>query len=326
MKKVALILGVATMLFGAEHKYELMPMMGYGYSNGSKVQDGSRLHDQQFFSLRLARNLNDFFDQIELGIDYAPKTKFKSINGVPVGYKTNVARYYLDFVKDMNIIGDLDLYWLVGAGYQNLSKEAYGVDSSMFVQAGVGLKYALNDAVAIKLEVRDALADRSNNAILTGLGFSMALGGDKAKRASEPIIEQKPAQITEPKAEPKPALEQKPEPKYEKVIKLQVNFDFDSDQIPASFQAKISEVASIMVQNPEYSVLLEGHTDWTGSEEYNQNLSLRRANAVASELQRLGVPAQKISASGFGELRPVADNSTKDGRAQNRRVEAKFSK
>jgi OOP family OmpA-OmpF porin len=66
--------------------------------------------------------------------------------------------------------------------------------------------------------------------------------------------------------------------------------------------------------------VVEGHTDSTGADAYNQALSERRANAVLKYLVDAGVPAARLSARGFGESEPVADNDTAEGRAQNRRV------
>ena len=89
---------------------------------------------------------------------------------------------------------------------------------------------------------------------------------------------------------------------------------------------EIKTVANFMGENPDYSVILEGHTDSTGSAAYNQKLSERRAAAVAGALQNFGVDAGKISSVGYGESQPIATNATKEGRAQNRRVDAKFRK
>jgi outer membrane protein OmpA-like peptidoglycan-associated protein len=66
--------------------------------------------------------------------------------------------------------------------------------------------------------------------------------------------------------------------------------------------------------------VVEGHTDSTGADAYNQALSERRANSVLRYLVDAGVPASRLSAQGFGESQPVADNDTAEGRAQNRRV------
>jgi OOP family OmpA-OmpF porin len=68
-------------------------------------------------------------------------------------------------------------------------------------------------------------------------------------------------------------------------------------------------------------VEVAGHTDSTGSETYNQGLSERRANSVKDYLTSQGVTATRLSAKGYGEAQPVASNDTKEGRAENRRVE-----
>jgi outer membrane protein OmpA-like peptidoglycan-associated protein len=69
------------------------------------------------------------------------------------------------------------------------------------------------------------------------------------------------------------------------------------------------------------NVIVEGHTDSTGSDAYNQALSQRRADAVLNYLVRKGVPANRLTARGFGKSSPVASNDTREGRALNRRVE-----
>jgi outer membrane protein OmpA-like peptidoglycan-associated protein len=85
---------------------------------------------------------------------------------------------------------------------------------------------------------------------------------------------------------------------------------------------KLSEVAAALSSGKGNSkVVVEGHTDSTGSAEVNQELSLERATAVRDELVAQGVRSDRISVEGFGETRPVADNSSQAGRANNRRVE-----
>ena len=81
-----------------------------------------------------------------------------------------------------------------------------------------------------------------------------------------------------------------------------------------------------MKQNIGYSVVLEGHTDSKGSDAYNQTLSDKRAKAVAKALSDLGIPNAKITTEAYGESKPVATNDTDVGRAENRRVDAKFTK
>ena len=68
-------------------------------------------------------------------------------------------------------------------------------------------------------------------------------------------------------------------------------------------------------------IVAVGHTDWIGTDKYNQKLSERRANAVKAYLVSKGVPAEKIFTEGKGKKQPIASNKTREGRAKNRRVE-----
>ena len=111
-----------------------------------------------------------------------------------------------------------------------------------------------------------------------------------------------------------------------KVIHLHVTFGTNKANIPEKYMMQIRKVADFMSINKNYNVVLEGNTDSRGSENYNMKLSFMRANAVANALETLGVDASRITAKGLGELNPIATNKTKEGRAQNRRVDARFLK
>ena len=100
-----------------------------------------------------------------------------------------------------------------------------------------------------------------------------------------------------------------------------VNFDFDSDNLTYESQAKLDEAVATLNANSLVNVQVVGHTDSRGSESYNQGLSERRAASVADYLTNNGVSGSRLSSAGMGESQPVADNSTEDGRYQNRRVE-----
>ena len=107
----------------------------------------------------------------------------------------------------------------------------------------------------------------------------------------------------------------------QKIVLRGVNFDFDKSTIRPDAGAILQEAARILREEPDVDVAVDGHTDARGTDEYNQRLSERRAQAVADYLARLGVAASRLRPEGFGESRPVADNDTEEGRAQNRRVE-----
>ncbi len=106
-------------------------------------------------------------------------------------------------------------------------------------------------------------------------------------------------------------------------VELDVKFDFDKSVVKEGSQADIKSLADFMKQYPQTTTTVEGHTDSIGTDAYNQGLSERRANAVRDVLvNQHGIDSSRVSSVGYGESRPVADNTTDSGRAVNRRVEA----
>jgi len=109
-------------------------------------------------------------------------------------------------------------------------------------------------------------------------------------------------------------------------IKLHLTFDTNKADVKADFAEQIAKVAAFMQQYPDTNVVIEGHTDSMGAASYNQALSQKRAKAVADSLVKdHNVSASRVSSKGYGESKPVADNGTREGRKQNRRVVAQIS-
>lgn len=104
-----------------------------------------------------------------------------------------------------------------------------------------------------------------------------------------------------------------------------LTFDFNRDSVKSQFVPTLQNVAGVLSQYPQTTVDVYGHADSVGTDSYNQDLSERRAMNVASVLMAGGVIRQRVVATGFGESRPIASNSTDDGRARNRRVEVYIS-
>jgi outer membrane protein OmpA-like peptidoglycan-associated protein len=100
-----------------------------------------------------------------------------------------------------------------------------------------------------------------------------------------------------------------------------ITFATDQDQVMPAFYPTLNAVSTVLRKYNQTLIDVYGHTDSTGSDSYNQGLSQRRASSVANYLVQGGVSPQRIVATGFGESRPIADNSSEAGRAQNRRVE-----
>jgi len=109
--------------------------------------------------------------------------------------------------------------------------------------------------------------------------------------------------------------------------RLQVQFDFDQATIKPNDYPVLERVAEILMDNPEALLTVEGHTDSIGDADYNMELSSRRAASVEGYLvENYGIDPARIETVGYGEERPIADNSTKEGRRENRRAMGVISK
>ena len=104
-----------------------------------------------------------------------------------------------------------------------------------------------------------------------------------------------------------------------------VLFGTDRADLKSSGLVNINKLAQFLSQNPDRKVIVEGYTDSTGTANYNQSLSERRAGSVRTALVKMGVDPARIVAQGYGKEYPVAENSSVSGRAMNRRVEVTIS-
>ena len=149
----------------------------------------------------------------------------------------------------------------------------------------------------------------------------------------QPVPAPKPAPAPEPKPAPpppppapapapKPKPEAKPKPVAEKVtFAADVLFDFDKSVIKPEGKSKLDDLATKVRGINLEVVIAIGHADSIGSDEYNQRLSVRRAEAVKAYMVSRGVEPNRVYTEGKGEKQPVANNRTADGRAKNRRTE-----
>jgi outer membrane protein OmpA-like peptidoglycan-associated protein len=98
-------------------------------------------------------------------------------------------------------------------------------------------------------------------------------------------------------------------------------FDVDRAELRPSAQEELVKLSRILNKYEDTNILVEGHTDATGTEDYNMELSRRRASSVGTFLAAQNVAVSRMQAVGYGEVQPIASNETADGRQQNRRVE-----
>jgi outer membrane protein OmpA-like peptidoglycan-associated protein len=104
-----------------------------------------------------------------------------------------------------------------------------------------------------------------------------------------------------------------------------ITFGTDQDAVKPGFYQTLNSVALVLKKFKQTTVDVFGHTDSTGGDQHNFDLSQRRALSVANYLNAQGVDQRRFAVTGFGKTRPIASNATADGRAQNRRVEIQLS-
>lgn len=196
----------------------------------------------------------------------------------------------------------------ISAGISSFGIDQGTEDPTEQIQAGFGISTALSENLELRVGYQHFydVGEQSNNDDTVGIALNWHFAKSKAVAVSQP--------------EPEPESV----PKQKEVIdtfELLVQFDFDKSDIKAVFEPQFEEIARVLKENPEISITIEGHTCWIGTEEYNQGLSDRRAEAVKRRfITDFGISANRIETVGYGETRPIADNNTLAGRQKNRRA------
>ncbi|HEY0064248.1 MAG TPA: OmpA family protein [Telluria sp.] len=207
---------------------------------------------------------------------------------------------------------------LIAGGATSLSERKSGA------KAGLGLEYKLSEALAMRAEVEryrvnDAVGNRGD-VDMWSLGLVYKLG----RPASAPVVytpPPAPAPVVETAPAPAPAPLPAPVPASEKVsFQSSALFDFDKAVVKPEGRAALDELLRKQEGVNIELMVTVGHTDAKGSDQYNQKLSLRRAEAVKAYLVSKGIEDTRVYTEGKGESQPVADNKSDAGRAENRRV------
>ncbi|MDR1007447.1 MAG: OmpA family protein [Campylobacteraceae bacterium] len=297
-------------------------------------------------------------DQIELGYDYSSNVEYRPKDQY-LKDESPLHRVYLNAIKEFEVLKSLKLYVLAGVGYE-MFQEDLPQRSRAFGQYGAGLKYYFTNNIALRGEVRQGVEFKSPNrdSLFYTIGFVYSFGSKQQEAAPVTQIEQllaeiEQAPIQQEEFEEESIQEQIPaqeaeaieddesaQPKLALIIESydndavdiplltqkNINFEIDSAQIQDGTKSVLQIIASDL-QLEEYlnvKVLVKGHTDSTGSDSYNLQLSQKRADAVKVELTEKGVAEDRIAAKGYGEIEPIEPNHTKEGRAANRRAEIIF--
>ncbi len=328
MSRIALAMLVAAPLAAANAGVTVTPLMlGYTFqdsqhNNGvDHLTSGPELQDDLFVGAALGVELTPWlgfeaeYNQVKGDVDGSSvagaEYKQTQINGNFYATSDLITKNYDSKIKP---------YVLLGAGHYKYDIDGIAKDEEGTLgNAGLGAFWRLNDALSLRTEARATYnidEDFWNYTALAGL--NVVLGGHLKPAA--PVVEVAPV-------EPVVPVEPQPQELTEDLnMELRVFFDTNKSNIKDQYKPEIAKVAEKLVEYPNATARIEGHTDNTGPRALNERLSLARANSVKSSLvNEYNVDPARLSTQGFAWDQPIADNNTKEGRAMNRRVFATIS-
>ena len=193
-----------------------------------------------------------------------------------------------------------------------------GRESLTAYQAGAGVGYSVTPQLTLSASYRYLQTEPER----------FTTGGERSRYRSDAVLlsmqlgfggRERPMPVA---AAPAPAPEPQAEvAAFETVVLRGVNFAFDEAGLTAPARETLDQLAARLQPLQNVSLMVEGHTDAFGSDEYNRELGRRRAEAVRQYLVERGLPAERIEVVSHGERQPAASNDTEEGRAQNRRTE-----
>ncbi|MCU0830767.1 MAG: OmpA family protein [Rhizobiaceae bacterium] len=196
-------------------------------------------------------------------------------------------------------------------GSQQVNRTAVGAGLGAAAGALAGLVYA---------DAKDLNSRDQRNAILIGAGIG-ALGGGGVGL----YMDQQEAELRQQLANTGVSVTRNGD-QITLNLPSNVTFAVDADQVVEGFKPALNSVALVMRKYNQTLLDVKGHTDSTGSDAYNLDLSIRRALSVANYLSQVGqIDGRRFAVAGFGESQPIASNDTEQGRAANRRVEIQIS-
>ena len=334
MSRIALAMLVAAPLAAANAGVTVTPLLvGYTFQDTEHNNGKDNLQDLYLDGAELQ---DDLFVGAALGVELTPwlgfEAEYSQVKGDIDVAETKAAEYkQQQLAGNFYVTSDLITknydskvkpYVLLGAGHYKYEGEGAAAgweDEGTLGNAGVGAFWRLNDALSLRTEARGTYNFDEQFWNYTALaGLNVVLGGHLKPAVAAPVV-------VVP-VEPKP-VEPTPQVLVEDLnMELRVFFDTNKSNIKDQYKPEIAKVAEKLVEYPNATARIEGHTDSTGPRALNDRLSLARADSVKSALvNEYNVNPTRLSTQGFAWDQPIADNNTKEGRAMNRRVFATIS-
>jgi OmpA-OmpF porin, OOP family len=333
MSRIALAMLVAAPLAAANAGVTVTPLLvGYTFqdtehNNGrdNLTNGGQELQDDLFVGAALGVELTPW-----LGFE-AEYSQVKGDSDVNQGeYKQQQLAGNFYATSDLitkNYDSKIKPYVLLGAGHYKYDLDSLAgrdirgyEEEGTLGNAGVGAFWRLNDALSLRTEARGTYNFDEQFWNYTALaGLNVVLGGHLKPAVAAPVIVEPVAPVVPVEPAPQELVE-------DLNMELRVFFDTNKSNIKDQYKPEIAKVAEKLVEYPNATARIEGHTDSTGPRALNDRLSLARANSVKSSLvNEYNVNPARLSTQGFAWDQPIADNNTKEGRAMNRRVFATIS-
>jgi OOP family OmpA-OmpF porin len=295
-----------------------------GIVGGYSFDGRQHLETRPVVGIRGGYNFTKYFG-VEALFDFVRTEGTRAGNG-----DANLYRYGGDLL--LNLLPDNRLVPYLAAGYGGITvdRDNHQTLTKGIFDYGPGIKYFLTDDLALRGDFRHLVFHDTEtlfNYEYT-VGITYQFGGSKPGPA--PVVQ--PEIHSEPKApittteeaplEPVSSAEPTPE-KMKYCVSLNIEFDINRADIRPQYHDEVAKVGNFMRTNATTTAVIEGYADAVGSDDHNMKLSLRRAESVVKYLEdNFGIDPSRLSAKGYGETRPIADNITNAGEQKNRRISA----
>ena len=297
--------------------FEVNPFVGYNF-----FESGQNLKNAPIFGGRLGYNFTRY-----LGVEVAGEFIRTNVNdtaktditegqfGYPMD-RVDLALYHIDAVFHFIPEGRFNPFIVVGFGGAHYDPKISTGDMPAF-NVGVGAKFWLTENIALRFDLKDYMVteimQETYHNIGATIGIVFAFGG-QAKSKPAPVAKYEPEPVAKEKVvilAAEPEVEQKvmvaaAEPKIIILAFEDVHFDFDKSTLKPEAQVILKRNIQLLKDNPKAQIRVAGYTSASGTEEYNQKLSERRAKAVQEYLINEGViTPDRLSTIGYGETHPA---------------------